>query len=171
MKKFWLLGLAVCCLCAIGTTAAKDDDGNVVLRTSLRGINEVPPNNTPATGSFVATIHPDGTINFTLTYSNLTTTPLFSHIHFGRNDVNGGIMIFLCGGDAQPVCPTATSATITGTIAPINVVGPTAQGVTVGDLATALRLINERQGYVNLHSTKFPGGEIRGQLRVQREDD
>jgi CHRD domain-containing protein len=170
MKKFWLFCVAVCCLSAIGTTAAKDDDA-IVLKTSLRGINEVPPNNTPATGSFVATIHPDGTINFTLTYSNLTTTPLFSHIHFGRNDVNGGVMIFLCGGDAQPACPTTTSATITGTITSANVVGPAPQGVTAGDLATALRVINERQGYVNLHSTKFPGGEIRGQLRVQREDD
>ena len=80
-------------------------------------------------------------------------------------------MIFLCGGDAQPACPTATSATITGTITPANVVGPAPQGVTAGDLATALRLINENQGYVNLHSTKFPGGEIRGQLKVRHDDD
>jgi hypothetical protein len=172
MRKFWLLGLAVCWLCAIGTTAAKNDNGDIVLETSLRGINEVPPNNTPATGSFAATIQADGTITFTFTYANLSATPIQAHIHFGRNNVNGGVMIFLCGGGAQPACPSATSATFTGTITSANVVGPAGQGVAAGDLASALRLIiMDHQGYANIHNAKFPGGEIRGQLRVKREDD
>ena len=171
MKKFWLLSLAVCCLSASGTTAAKDDD-TIVLKTSLRGINEVPPNNTPATGSFAATIHADGTITFTFTYANLSAAPSQAHIHFGRNNVNGGVMIFLCGGGAQPACPAALSSTFTGTIMSANVVGPAGQGVTAGDLASALRLIvKDHQGYANIHNSKFPGGEIRGQLRVLRDDD
>jgi hypothetical protein len=171
MKKFWLMALALCCLTASGAPAAKDHD-EIVLRTRLNGINETPPNNTAATGSFAMTIHADGMIDFTYSYSDMSGNPTVSHIHFGRSNVAGGVMIFLCGGGNQPACPAATSATFTGTITAANVTGPTAQGVAAGDLATALRLIvNERQGYVNLHSAKFPAGEIRGQLKVRRGDD
>ena len=80
-------------------------------------------------------------------------------------------MIFLCGGGGQPACPAATSGTFTGSITPANVTGPTAQGITPGDLASALRAIRQRAGYVNLHSVNFPGGEVRGQVIVHHGDD
>ena len=170
MKKLWLLILAVC-LSAIGSTAAKDDGEDVILKTSLHGLTEVPPNNTDAAGSFVATIHPDHTIDFKLTYTDLAANPTMAHIHFGRNAVNGGVMIFLCGGGAQPQCPLTTSGTIEGTITPVNVVGPAPQGIGAGDLVAALRVIGEGQGYVNIHDQRFPGGEIRGQLKASRGND
>lgn len=134
----------------------------------LLGDNEVPPNNTPATGTFRMEVDDSTatpTITFTLTYANLSTTPTVSHLHFGQFNVAGGVMIFLCGGGGQPACPTATSGTITGTITPANVTGPTAQGINAGDLASALEAVQDGESYANLHSTKFPGGEIRGQLR------
>ena len=80
-------------------------------------------------------------------------------------------MIFLCGGGGQPACPAATSGTYSGSITPANVTGPTAQGITAGDLASALRAIRQNAGYVNVHSVNFPGGEIRGQVIVHHGDD
>jgi hypothetical protein len=171
MKKCWRIGLCLLCFCAVTIAATAHDDDEVVLRTSLSGANETPPINTPATGRFHATIHADGTIEFTVTYSDLSTLPTQSHIHFAQRNVAGGVMIFLCGGGGQPACPAATSGTFTGTITAANVVGPTAQGVVAGDLASALRIIiGQGEGYANLHSTKFPAGEIRGQVNVRRDD-
>ncbi len=168
MKKLLLPLVAVFCLSVM--SAASDDDV-ITLRASLRGVNEVPAINSNGTASFQATIHPDGTITFTETFSNLTSPAILSHIHFGEIHVAGGVMIFLCGGGGQPACPAATSGTFSGTITAANVTGPTAQGITAGDLASALRAINQGAGYVNLHSTSFPGGEIRGQVHVHRGDD
>jgi len=42
-----------------------------------------------------------------------------------------------------------------------------AQGIAAGDLAAALQAIGQGEGYANVHSTQFPAGEIRGQVRVK----
>jgi hypothetical protein len=154
---------------SVGLLASGDDEFTLTAR--LRGLNETPPINTAAKGSFQATIEGNGSITFTETYENLSVNPTVSHIHFGTPFTTGGVMVFLCGGGNQPACPAATSGTITGTILPANVVGLGAQGVTAGDLATALRLVRRGYGYVNLHSTNFPAGEIRGQVVVHHGDD
>ena len=168
MKKLWLL--AFCVLCFSLVAAASDDDKTITLKANLIGVNETPPIASTATGSFKATSNPDGTLNFTLTYSGLSTNPTQSHIHFGFPKVGGGVMIFLCGGGGQPACPAAMAGTVTGTFGPANVTGPAAQGVAAGDFMTAMRLVLHGAGYANLHSTTFPAGEIRGQVHVRFGD-
>jgi hypothetical protein len=113
-----------------------------------------------------ATFHIDigSTITFSLTYSGLSANPLVAHLHFGPTKVNGGVMIFLCGGGGQPACPAATSGTVTGTITAANVVGPSAQGITAGDLDSALEAVREGLAYANMHTPNFTSGEIRGQV-------
>jgi len=150
-------------------TVASDDDVTVFTAT-LRGVNEVPPINTEGVAAFRAVIHENGSITFTETFFGLTSNAIFSHIHFGEVHVSGGVMIWLCGGGGQPACPAATAGIISGTITAANVTGPTAQGVTAGDLASALRAVRQGAGYVNLHSVNFPAGEIRGQVLVNRAD-
>ena len=168
MKKLAFLVLTV--LCFSVATVAFDDDVTI-LTASLRGLNEVPPINSDGTGTFRAVIHEDGSITFTETFKNLSGSPLVSHIHFGQFRVAAGVMIFLCGGGGQPTCPAGSSATFTGTITAANVTGPAAQGIAAGDLASALRAIHEDAGYVNIHTPKFPSGEIRGQVKVQNGDE
>jgi hypothetical protein len=160
-------------VCGVASTAlvVRAGDDNVTLTASLRGVNEVPAINSGGTASFRATIEPNGAITFTETFQNLTSNATLSHIHFGEEHVAGGVMIWLCGGGGQPVCPAATSGTISGSITAANVTGPTAQGVTPGDLASALRAVRQGAGYVNLHSVMFPAGEIRGQVIVHHGDD
>jgi CHRD domain-containing protein len=163
MKRLWFVGLTVLMCGAVGRAA--DNEAVVHLRATLTGLNEVPPTASNGTGEFEATIS-DGNISFSMTFEGLSANAQVSHIHFGRQDVNGGVMIFLCGGGGQPACPAATSGTIEGSIVPANVVGPAAQGITAGQLQTAIEEVLQGQGYVNIHTATFPAGEIRGQVRV-----
>jgi hypothetical protein len=135
----------------------------------LFGANEVPPINTDGRANFQMVIRPSA-ITFSLTFSGLSSPLAVAHTHFGVPKVNGGVMIFLCGGGGQPACPATTSGTITGTITAANVVGPTGQGVAAGDLDTALEILRDGLSYANMHTTNFSGGEIRGQVRGEDDD-
>lgn len=130
---------------------------------TLAGGNEVPPINSAGTAAFEMTIRDN--ITFSLTFSGLTSPLVVSHLHFAPSKVAGGVMIFLCGGGNQPACPAATSGTITGTITAANVTGPTTQGITAGDLTSALEAVRDGLSYANMHTTNFPGGEIRGNVK------
>ena len=131
---------------------------------SLSGANEVPPINTDGKGDFEMT-NQQGMISFSLTFSGLSSSLTVAHLHFAPTKVAGGVMIFLCGGGGQPDCPAVTEGTITGTITAANVTGPTTQGIDVGDLDSALEAVRTGLSYVNMHTTNFAGGEIRGQVR------
>jgi hypothetical protein len=131
---------------------------------SLSGSQEVPPINTAGTGNFEMTIQPSG-ITFSLTFSDLSSPLAVAHLHFAPTKVNGGVMIFLCGGGGQPDCPATTEGEITGTITAANVTGPAAQGIAPGDLDSALEAVRDGLSYANLHTANFGSGEIRGQVR------
>jgi len=140
-------------------------DRHVTLRAELRGLNEVPPTTSRGSASLRAQLDEEaGTIDFTLDFADLTAAPSAAHIHFGPTKVNGGVMVFFCGGGGKPACPAATSGTVTGTIAAADVVGPTAQGITAGDFDDVVRAVRTGNSYANMHNANFPGGEIRGRV-------
>jgi len=161
IKSIGILGATALVAAVLATPTYASTE---VFSAHLLGDNEVPPIN--STGS--ATFHmenADGVITFSLTFSGLSSNLTVSHLHFAPTRVAGGVMIFLCGGGNQPNCPAATSGTITGTIVAANVTGPTTQGIDPGDLTSALEAVGDGASYANIHTTKFPGGEIRGQVR------
>lgn len=144
--------------------------GDTQLFARLRGLNEVPPTTSRGSGELHATLDRDETtLTFRLEYRNLTGGPGAAHIHFAPTKVNGGVMVFFCGGGGKPLCPTTTSGTVTGTITAADIVGPLAQGIApapAGDFADVVRAIRTGNAYANIHSERFPGGEIRGQIFV-----
>jgi hypothetical protein len=104
------------------------------------------------------------TLDYTLTYTGLSAPVTVAHIHFGKTHVAGGVIAFLCGGGGKPACPAA-GGTVTGTIVPGNVIGPTGQGIPAGDFDALEDALTSDTAYGNIHTTNFPAGEIRGQIR------
>jgi hypothetical protein len=137
----------------------------------LKGYSEVPSISSPARARFKATIDDKaGTISYELTYSGLEGDVRQAHIHFGQNGVNGGISVWLCQTSVNvdptglaPTCPQ--SGTVTGVAHAANVIGPAGQGIAAGEFAELIAAIRAGAAYVNIHSTKYPGGEVRAQLR------
>jgi hypothetical protein len=115
------------------------------------------------------------TASYTLTYSNLTSNVLQAHIHFGKVHVPGGIFVFLCtnlgnGPAGTPACPSA-GGTVSGTLTAASVVAVAGQNITAGDFNAVIDILTSDSGYANVHTEKFPGGEIRGQVRASGEDE
>ena len=142
---------------------------------SLIGYEEVPSVSTVASGEFRARISDDDTrIDYELSYADLEGAVTQAHIHIGQKGVNGGISVWLCGNPSPgppPINPPAgtpaclpSPATITGTLTADNVVGPAGQGIAAGEFAELIQAIRAGKTYANVHSTKFPGGEIRSQI-------
>jgi len=139
--------------------SASRDNGSTHLSAELIGFQEVPAINSPGHADLRARMTPAQ-----ISYANLSAPPVAAHIHVGQRSVNGGVSVFFCGGGGKPVCPASTSGTVTGTIVPADVIGPTAQGFQAGDLASVERAIQAGVTYANMHTSNFPNGEIRGQI-------
>jgi hypothetical protein len=137
------------------------------------GHNEVPVVHTNGSGHVTLQIADDEkSITFTLTYSGLNSAPLFSHIHIGQPNVNGGVSFFFCGGGGKPACPaSATTTPVTGTVTAADVAGLGTQGMPAGDLGAVIQEIRDGFAYANLHTQTSPGGEIRGQVEKRHGHD
>jgi len=134
-------------------------------RASLHGYEENPDISTVAHGSFVAQLSVDGdSIHYVLSYSGFETAVTAAHVHFGKPGVNGGVSFFLCSGPSAPACPQG-GGTVEGDVDADDVVGPNAQGIAPGEFDEIVAAMKAGHAYANVHSSTFPGGEIRGQLR------
>ena len=163
--------IVLCCIALLAVSAVAFVQ-NKRIREFLSGYSEVPSVSTAAEGEFQARISADETqIDYELSYSDLEGGVTQAHIHFGQKDVNGGISVWLCGNPGPgvtpptgtPACPPSP-ATVTGSLTAANVVGPTSQGIAAGEFAELIRAIRAGKTYANVHTTKFPGGEIRSQI-------
>ena len=146
------------------------------LRAELESFQEVPAVSSPASGQFRAKVIKNTTIEYTLSYKGLEADATQSHIHIGQRSVNGGIVsVPLSGSSSGPhgscaECP-AREGSVTGTLTSANLApntgaqGQGIEGATAENFAELLRAIRDDVAYVNVHTTKFAGGEIRGQIR------
>jgi len=166
MRRTCLTLLTVSALALMAVAPAAAVEG---MAARLRGFDEVPAISSIGNGFFSATIDETaGTITWTMTYGVLNGKITQSHIHFAQKGVNGGIWVFLCsnlgnGPAGTQACPSAP-ATIHGTIRASDIIGgASSQGIQPGDFGPILRAIKTGTTYVNIHTDKYPGGEIRGQ--------
>ena len=175
MRKY-LFALLV--LVAAGTTllvaafaVAGGGSHNISAQDGLTGYQETALTlSTTGSGSFDAKVaNDDSSFDWTLSYGDLEGTVTQAHIHFGGRGLSGGISIWLCGTATNPgpagtaACPTP-GGTLSGTADASDVVGPSGQGIEAGHFDEILAAIRAGKAYANVHSSKYGGGEIRGQL-------
>ncbi len=127
----------------------------------LNGANEVPPTGSNATGMANFTLSANGTsVHYVVQVSNIVNASA-SHIHTGAAGVNGGVVVLLF-----PVPPaTAKTGPFSGTLAEGDFTVANLTGSLAGQtLSTLITMMSNGSAYVNVHTTQFPGGEIRGQI-------
>jgi hypothetical protein len=162
-------GVIAILVVAGGVTVAGADRGGGDFDARLSGYEETPQTiSTTGSGRFEADVDRRAqTIDYELSYSGIEGgTVTAAHIHFGARATSGGVSAFLCSGGDKPPCPQ--SGTVEGTIDAADVTGPTGQGIEPGAFDELVRAMRAGVTYANVHSTRWPGGEIRGQIG---EDD
>jgi hypothetical protein len=148
---------------AVRGQLAFNTGGPITYAAELRGANEVPPTGSSAFGSSFVTLDLiNNNIAWEVNSSGIASATL-SHIHRGPAAVSGPVIInFATSASQIPAGRTSGSAAI----AAQQTANLQASDLTA--LASASTVIGY---YVNLHSTAFPGGEIRGQLVPANEYD
>src|SRR5688572_27757806 len=164
MRPHRVTTLVIAIVCVVSNLYA-GEGGKQSFKAGLSGFEEVPAISSTGSGEFLLRVLDDETLGFDLTYSDLEgTVTTAAHVHLGQLSVNGGVSFFICGGGGREAC-TPTSGSFSGTIKPVDVIGPTAQGLAPMEFAELLRAIRAGATYINVHTNKHPGGEIRGQIR------
>lgn len=111
------------------------------IRVTLSGGEEVPPASTSASGSGTITVGADKSVSGSVSTTGVAATA--AHIHLGAAGKNGPVIIPL----------TKTADNVWSVPAGAKLTDAQYESYKAGDL------------YINVHSAKYKGGEIRGQLR------
>ena len=138
---------ALCATLVVVTGAvAKGTATTIRLATTLTAADEVPTptgNVAGARGAFTATLNRSGagaTMEWRLTFAELTGNAIAAHIHTGPRGEAGPVTVPLCGPCTSPASGTANVD------------------------AAVLAAIATNRAYVNVHTPTNRAGEIRGQL-------
>ena len=111
------------------------------IKVTLSGAQEVPPVATPASGTGVIVINPDGTVSGAITTTGIAAT--VAHIHVGSASIVGRAII------------------------PLVRTGENGWAVPAGAKLTDEQMNSYKAGelYVNVHSKANPVGEIRAVIK------
>jgi hypothetical protein len=114
--------------------------GSGAIKVSLAGTEEVPPLNVAGSGSGAFRVAEDGAITGSVTTKDVAGT--MAHIHRGAKGINGPVLV------------------------PLDKKGDT-YSVPAGRKLTAeqMQLLKSGSLYVNVHTNRNKGGEVRGQLQ------
>lgn len=125
-------------------------------RAKLSGSQEVPSVKSPAKGILRLALSADGLV-FQLNVDNITS-PTAANIHSGKKGENGPPV---AGIFFDPKVGRFSGILANGVITDQSLVGEL-QGKKVSDL---VQLLRSGRAYLNVITTTYPGGEIRGQIK------
>jgi len=110
-------------------------------KVALSGQNEVPPAATSASGSGTVTVASDCSVKASISVTGMAATA--AHIHQGKAGANGPVIVpFTKSGESTFVA---------------------AEGAKMNEAQCAAYRAGDT--YVNVHSDKYKGGEVRAQLK------
>jgi hypothetical protein len=157
MKKFKVMLFAVFTIfltVSLGMAAAHGK-----FKAKLSGKDVVPAVETKATGEADFKLSKDGKeLTYILKLKNIENVSA-AHIHVGMTGENGGPVAGLFAGPKKEGKFSGELAK--GTITNKGLVGPLA-GKTIADLVA---MIKSGGAYINVHTDKYPDGEVRGQIK------
>ena len=170
-KALNLLGAML--MVAIFFGVAKADQ--IAFVTTLTGAQEVPPSGSPGIGSALVTLDTvTNMLTVNVSFSGLVSPTVASHIHCCTPPGANAMVA-----TAVPTFPGFPLGVTTGTYlqtfdltlaSTYNPAFITAHGGTVaGAQAAFVAGLLSGQTYLNIHTSQFPGGEIRGQLQAVPE--
>jgi hypothetical protein len=124
------------------TVASEATQGGRPLHATLLPENQVPPVASNGSGGALVTLNQgQGEVCWDITVSNLTTPVILAHIHHGAAGTNGPVVVDF--------------------MEPVNGLS----GCVHADAALIKDIRQDPSAYyVNVHTTMFPVGEVRGQL-------
>ena len=146
-----LLSLVLAALVALALAGAASaakldvaDRGGRPLSTELTGASEVPPGDLDGSGTATITVNPgQREVCHELSVADITLPAMAAHIHVGVAGQNGPIVVPLVAPDANGV----------------------SSGCAQVSRELALAIIQDPENYyVNVHTTDFENGALRGQL-------
>lgn len=154
VKLISLIAFTIFLTASLGMAASHGE-----FKAKLVGKEEVPAVKTKATGEVDFKLSKDGKeITYTLKLKGIENAKA-AHIHAGKRGEEGAPVVGLFGGPKKEGKFSGVLAK--GTIMDKDLVGPLA-GKTIGDL---VELIKSGGAYVNVHTDKYPNGEVRGQVK------
>jgi hypothetical protein len=144
-KRTLKLGLAIAAVALAGCASVQGVmpdwmPGSGAIKVSLTGTEQVPPLNVPGSGSGAFRVAEDGTISGSVTTKDVQGT--MAHIHRGAKGANGPVIV------------------------PLDKNGDT-YTVPAGRKLTQAQIDDLKKGnlYVNVHTNRNKGGEVRAQLQ------
>lgn len=142
MKKFAAVALQAILLLSLGGfLGCASTSTNLGIKVTLSGSQEVPPAITTASGFGTIVVNADMSVSGSVTTEGIEATA--AHIHLGGIGKNGPVIV--------PMTKTSDNV----------------WSVPAGSKLTEAQYASYKAGdlYVNVHSAKYKGGEIRGQLK------
>lgn len=140
--KLMLAGAALALSACASVQSVMPDwmPGSGAIKVTLSGTEEVPPINVPGSGSGSFRVAEDGTLTGAVTTKDVQGT--MAHIHRAAKGANGPVIV------------------------PLTKTGDT-YSAPAGRKLTAAQIEDLKAGrlYVNVHTTRYKGGEVRGQLQ------
>jgi hypothetical protein len=132
------------------------------LRTHLSGDEEVPVRDTNAQGQAIFQVNADGTaISYKLMVANIQNVTQ-AHIHLAPAGSNGGIVAWLYpSAPPSQLIPGRSQGILgEGELTAASLVG----ALSGSPLSALIDAMKDGGTYVNVHTSQFPPGEIRGQI-------
>jgi CHRD domain-containing protein len=163
MRRFAWMGV-VALVGLAGVSCNNALEGKEVFIANLNTSEEVPARPTGANGT--AQIVVEGNqITYAIEVDDITAIT-FSHIHTAAPGVNGPVRLFLYPPRAGDPAPQVT-VTDKHILVEATVDSSLVTGISYDELLNAMRSGN---AYVNVHTSQFPSGEMRGVIRPQPID-
>ncbi len=145
----------------ISAGCTKGTEGMEVFEATLSPANEVPARSTAANGR-VQYISDGTTVTYTIEVDDITNV-IAAHIHSAVAGSNGPIRVFFLGNGSPHPISSPVSFTDKSILVQSSFTAADVTGVSFSDLLNQMR---NGQAYTNVHTSQFPGGEMRGQIQL-----